>query len=45
VGDIVVWDNRCALHRGAGGYPPEQRRSMWRVTIMEHDGQERRMSA
>ena len=33
VGDIVIWDNRCAYHRAAGDYPPEQDRIHWRVTI------------
>ena len=36
-GDIVIWDNRCAMHSAVGGYPPEERRLFWRVTIMEPD--------
>jgi taurine dioxygenase len=36
-GDIVIWDNRCAMHSAVGGYPPDERRLFWRVTIMEHD--------
>ena len=34
-GDIVIWDNRCALHRATGGYPIEEKRVHWRVTIMQ----------
>ena len=45
LGDIVIWDNRCALHRATGDYPPGERRSMWRVTIMERSWQEQRLSA
>ena len=37
VGDLVMWDNRCALHAATGDYPPHERRSHWRATIMEHD--------
>ena len=35
VGDIVIWDNRCALHSATGGYPIEEQRIHWRVTIMQ----------
>ncbi len=35
VGDIVLWDNRCALHSATGGYPIEEQRIHWRVTIMQ----------
>lgn len=35
VGDIVIWDNRCAYHKAAGDYPPEEDRIHWRVTIKE----------
>lgn len=35
VGDVVAWDNRCALHAATGDYPPHERRTMWRTTIME----------
>jgi putative 2-oxoglutarate oxygenase len=34
-GDIVIWDNRCAYHKAAGDYPPEEDRIHWRVTIKE----------
>ncbi len=32
VGDLVLWDNRCVLHRGLG-YPADQPRRMVRTTI------------
>ncbi len=35
VGDLVIWDNRCAIHAATGDYPPHERRSLWRATIME----------
>ncbi|MEJ0017722.1 MAG: TauD/TfdA family dioxygenase [Acetobacteraceae bacterium] len=35
VGDVVIWDNRCLLHSAAGGYPLNEDRIHWRVTIME----------
>lgn len=35
VGDVVIWDNRCSLHAATGGYPIEEKRIHWRVTIME----------
>ena len=34
-GDIVIWDNRCMVHKAAGDYPPEQDRIHWRVSIKE----------
>ena len=34
-GDIVIWDNRCALHSATGGYPIEEPRIHWRTTIMQ----------
>ena len=42
VGDIVIWDNRCALHAATGGYPIEEKRIHWRVTIMQDAAGERR---
>lgn len=30
-GDLVIWDNRCTVHRAAGGYPPMERRVFWRT--------------
>jgi taurine dioxygenase len=44
VGDIVIWDNRCALHAATGGYPIEEPRIHWRVTIMQ-DAAEGRQAA
>lgn len=40
-GDLVIWDNRCSLHAATGDYPLNERRSMWRATIMEEDYVER----
>lgn len=34
-GDVVIWDNRCAYHKAAGDYPPEEERIHWRVSIKE----------
>lgn len=34
-GDIVIWDNRCTVHKAAGGYPIHEKRVHWRVTIMQ----------
>jgi len=34
-GDIVIWDNRCLVHKAAGDYPPEEDRIHWRVSIKE----------
>jgi taurine dioxygenase len=31
-GDLVIWDNRCAIHL-AHGCPPELRRHLHRTTI------------
>jgi taurine dioxygenase len=42
VGDIVLWDNRCALHSATGGYPIEQQRVHWRVTIMQDAAEQQR---
>jgi taurine dioxygenase len=33
-GDVVIWDNRCSLHTATGDYPVNERRTMWRTTIM-----------
>jgi len=35
VGDIVLWDNRCGLHKACGGYPIDEPRIHWRTTIMQ----------
>ena len=42
VGDIVLWDNRCALHSATGGYPIEEPRIHWRTTIMQDAATARR---
>jgi taurine dioxygenase len=42
VGDIVIWDNRCALHSATGGYPIEEQRVHWRVTIMQDEAAQQR---
>jgi taurine dioxygenase len=36
VGDIVIWDNRCSVHKAAGDYPPEEDRIHWRVSIKDY---------
>jgi taurine dioxygenase len=41
-GDIVIWDNRCALHSATGGYPIEEKRIHWRTTIMQDAAEARR---
>jgi alpha-ketoglutarate-dependent taurine dioxygenase len=28
VGDLLIWDERATMHRGAGNYHPEERRIM-----------------
>ena len=38
VGDVVIWDNRCLVHKAAGDYPPEEDRIHWRVSIKEPAG-------
>ena len=40
VGDIVIWDNRCVVHKAAGDYPPEQDRIHWRVSLKERGSEE-----
>ncbi len=35
LGDVVIWDNRCLVHKAAGDYPPEEDRIHWRVSIKE----------
>lgn len=41
-GDIVIWDNRCGLHRAGGGYPIDEPRVHWRVTIMQEAAEKQR---
>ncbi|MCB1743053.1 MAG: TauD/TfdA family dioxygenase [Gammaproteobacteria bacterium] len=33
VGDVVICDNRCAMHRVDANYPDDQLRLLWRVII------------
>ena len=32
-GDLVIWDNRCCLHRANGDYPPGTTRLMHRICL------------
>jgi taurine dioxygenase len=32
-GDVLMWDERATMHRGAGDYSPEQRRVMLRTIV------------
>jgi len=41
VGDVVIWDNRCMVHKAAGDYPPEEDRIHWRVSIKDALGGQR----
>ena len=33
VGDLLIWDERATMHRGAGDYHPEERRVMMRTIV------------
>jgi taurine dioxygenase len=33
VGDLVIWDERATMHRGAGDYRPQERRIMLRTIV------------
>ena len=33
VGDLLMWDERATLHRGAGDYRPDERRIMLRTIV------------
>jgi taurine dioxygenase len=33
VGDVLMWDERATMHRGAGDYRPEDRRIMLRTIV------------
>jgi hypothetical protein len=35
VGDVLMWDERATMHRGAGDYRPDERRIMLRDRISE----------
>lgn len=37
VGDLVIWDNRCTLHRGRPFDEANHRRDMRRATVMDDD--------
>jgi alpha-ketoglutarate-dependent taurine dioxygenase len=38
VGDVVMWDERATMHRGAGDYEPSERRVMLRTIVYPTDG-------
>jgi taurine dioxygenase len=44
-GDVVIWDNRCSIHCATGDYPPGERRTIWRTTIMEEGWQRQRTAS
>ena len=33
VGDVLMWDERATMHRGAGDYRPDERRVMLRTIV------------
>jgi alpha-ketoglutarate-dependent taurine dioxygenase len=33
VGDVLMWDERATMHRGAGDYRPEEHRVMLRTIV------------
>lgn len=35
VGDLLIWDERSTMHRGAGDYPPTDRRIKLRAIVQE----------
>ena len=35
IGDIVIRDNRCMVHKAAADYPPQKDRIHWRTSIKE----------
>jgi alpha-ketoglutarate-dependent taurine dioxygenase len=37
VGDVLMWDERATMHRGAGDYDPEERRVMLRTIVYPGD--------
>lgn len=43
-GDVLIWDNRCSIHSATGNYPPDERRTMWRTTVMEPGWQRERLA-
>jgi alpha-ketoglutarate-dependent taurine dioxygenase len=36
VGDVLMWDERATMHRGAGDSKPEERRVMLRTIVYPH---------
>ena len=36
VGDLLIWDERATMHRGAGDYRPDERRIMLRTIVYPH---------
>jgi taurine dioxygenase len=36
VGDLLIWDERATMHRGAGDYRPDERRIMLRTIVYEN---------
>jgi len=45
VGDLVIWDNRCSMHRGGDYDDRNYRRDMRRTTVRDGAAAEVRMSA
>ena len=37
VGDLLIWDQRSTIHRGAGDFPPDERRFKIRAIVEEFD--------
>ncbi len=33
VGDLLMWDERATMHKGAGDYRPDERRIMLRTIV------------
>ena len=36
VGDLLIWDERATMHRGAGDYAPQERRVMLRTIVYQN---------
>ena len=34
LGDVVMWDNRCLLHKANGDYPVSEVRYLYRLMLM-----------
>jgi alpha-ketoglutarate-dependent 2,4-dichlorophenoxyacetate dioxygenase len=37
VGDLIIWDNRCTMHRGRPYDEARHRRDMRRATVLDRD--------